>query len=300
MSKFSRLLHDKRILVSDGAMGTMLQNAGMPSGANPEEWGSRNPDVVKRISLDYFLAGSDMVLTNTFGVHPVKLGKSGIGDKVEELCGAAVRAARMAAEESGRADGLVVLSLGPTGDFLKPLGTLDPEDVGAGYRRAAAAALDAGADAACVETFTDAGEASLAVSAAAAAGLDVLATMSFDAGAAGFRTMMGVSPQDAARVLHDAGAAAVGANCGSLEMADMAAVIEEMAPHVPGPYVVHANAGRPELRGGSTYFPQQPADMGRAVAAVLKAGCSIIGGCCGTTPEHVRSIRAAVDAFLSG
>jgi len=278
-------------------MGTMLQLAGMPPGVCPEEWSRSHPDEVKNVSLQYFLAGSDMVLTNTFGIHPVKLDKFGLAGEVGELTRLAVELARRAAQEAGKPEGIVAMSLGPTGDFLKPLGTLDPDDVRGGYRRTASAALDAGADAACIETFTAVDEAVLAVEAVTASGLEALATMSFDKGPAGFRTMMGVTPAQAAQALRDAGAFAVGVNCGSISMAELPELLGEMSAVASPPFIIHANAGRPVLQNGRTVFPEAPAETARHVCGVIEAGARIVGGCCGTTPEHIRAIRKVVDAM---
>jgi 5-methyltetrahydrofolate--homocysteine methyltransferase len=299
MNRLKTALKSKKIIVSDGAMGTMLQRAGLPSGIAPEEWNRTQPDKVKNVSLQYFLAGSDMVLTNTFGGHPVKLGKFGLADEAEKLCRLGVELARKAADEAGKPDGIVAVSLGPTGEFMKPLGTLEPDEVKAGYAKAAKAAMDGGADAACIETFTAIDEAVIAVEAVAEIGLPVVATMSFDKGPAGYRTMMGVSPEEAAKKLKEAGAIAVGANCGSVEMADIPAIFKLMKKAVKIPFIVHANAGRPELRGNETVFPQSPEDIAISVPEVVKAGARIVGGCCGTTPEHIKSIRKAVDALRS-
>jgi len=304
MNRLKTALKSKKIIVSDGAMGTMLQSAGLPSGIAPEEWNRTQPDKVMNVSLQYFLAGSDMVLTNTFGGHPIKLGKFGLANEAEKLCRLGAELARKAALSAGRQDGIVAVSLGPTGEFMKPLGLLEPGEVKAGYAKAAKAAMDGGADAACIETFTAIDEAVLAVEAVTEVGLPVVATMSFDKGPgregstpSGYRTMMGVSPEEAAKALKEAGAIAVGANCGSVEMADMPEILKLMRKVVKIPFIVHANAGKPQLRGNVTVFPQSPEDIAVPMPEVVKAGARIVGGCCGTTPDHIRSIRKAVDAL---
>jgi len=297
MNRLKTALKSKKVIISDGAMGTMLQRAGLPLGIAPEEWNRTQPDKVMNVSLQYFLSGSDLVLTNTFGGHPVKLAKFGLAGETEKLCRLGAELARRAASEAGKPDGIVAASLGPTGEFMKPLGTLEPDEVKAGYAKAAKAAMDGGADAACIETFTAIDEAVIAVEAVTEIGLPVVATMSFDKGPVGYRTMMGVSPEEAAKKLKEAGAIAVGANCGSVEMADMPAILKLMRKAVKISFIVHANAGRPELRGNETVFPQSPEDIAIAVPEVVKAGARIVGGCCGTTPEHIKSIRKAVDTL---
>lgn len=298
MYRAEEILKTKQVLVSDGATGTRLQAAGLGPGDCPEEWNLSHPEEVQRVPAEYLAAGSDMVLTNTFGVHPVRLRRHGLEEKAAEFTGAAVRLALEAKARAGRPDSLVALSLGPTGEFLKPLGTLEWKEVKDGYVLAAEAALNAGVEACVVETFTSNDEAAAAVEAAVEVGLFVMATMSFDPAADGYRTMMGHTPEEAAIVLRDAGAGIVGANCGSVEMKDMVRIAGRMAEACGLPVLIHANAGRPVLKEGRTVFPQSPEEMAGPVPQVIKAGAVIVGGCCGTGPEHIAAIRRAVDAVL--
>ena len=263
------------VLVSDGAMGTELMRAGLSPGECPESWNADRPDDVRAISKSYFDAGSDMVLTNTFGASRWKLDKFDLADRQEELVSAGVKLA----VEGGDGKGIVTLSIGPTGEFIAPLGTLSPEEVKA--------------DGILCESMSAIEEITLGVEAAREAGLCALATMTFSKGPAGYRTMMGGSPAETAKALEEAGADVLGANCG-LGVEDMVHIVGEMREATAKPILVHANAGMPELKDGQTVFPDGPEEMAAKVLALHEAGAQIIGGCCGTTPDHIRRMAAAL------
>lgn len=287
-------LAKKKILVSDGAWGTMLQAKGLVPGSCTEEWNVSNPAAVKSVAQAYAQAGCDLVLTNTFGGTRVKLEKFGFGDKV-----AAFNEAGAKLSLEGAASAVIAASIGPTGEFLEPLGEMTAEQMEAVYSEQIAAILRGGVKALCIETMTATDEAACAIRAAKKLNpaVDVICTMTFDASPKGFFTMMGVSPTKAAEVLTAAGADVVGANCGN-GINNMIPIAAEFRKATNKPILIHANAGMPELVGGKTVFRETPDDMARRVKELVDAGANIIGGCCGTTPAHIAAIRAAVDKLL--
>jgi len=293
------------VLIGDGAMGTMLEAAGLAPGSCRELWNIEHPEQVIAVHRAYVEAGADIIETNTFfGGNRIQLGKWGLGERAAEFNEAAVKLARAAAcpacpersrgelSRGGGEEVIVSVSMGPTGEVLAPLGNLDPGPAADAFREQAEAAARAGADAATVETFFALEEIKLAIEAAAAAGLPVMATMTFEPGG---RTMMGVRPADAARALTDYGATVVGANCGT-GSERMLALAQEMMAATDRPIMVQPNAGLPRLVGGKTVFPETPEVMAEYAGRFAEMGVRIIGGCCGTTPEHIRAMAQRVKA----
>ena len=288
----------KRILVSDGAWGTMLQAQGLEPGRCPEFWNLEFPDRVRSVAAAYAGAGADVVLTNTFGANGITLGRHGLAARVRELNAAG---ARISLE--GAPGAIVAASIGPTGEFLHPLGDHSEqalEDVFAEQIRGIA---EAGVRVLCIETMVSVEEAACAVRAAraveaeAGAAFEVMATMTFGATSGGFRTVMGVDPARAVEVLSAAGADVLGANCGN-GVAGMVPLIGEFRKLTSKPLLVHANAGLPELVDGRTVYRETPEAMAARVPDLVAAGVSILGGCCGTTPAHIAAVRAAVDRLV--
>ncbi len=279
-------------VLGDGAWGTMLFAQGLPTGDAPERVCLERPELLTEIAALYLDAGAEVVTTNTFGANPERLALHGLAGSLEEICHAAVAAIRRAVGERAWVSG----SIGPTGKLLLPLGDLDPATARAGFARQAAALAAAGADLLCVETMTDLAEAELAVRAAceAAPGLPIVATMSFEATKRGFFTVMGVTPAKAAARLEAAGASAVGANCGDGDT--MAGIARELRAHCALPIAVRPNAGLPTLVDGALSHPETPEAMAARVPELLAAGVTLLGGCCGTTPAHIRALRRALDA----
>jgi 5-methyltetrahydrofolate--homocysteine methyltransferase len=276
------------VLVADGAMGTMLQAAGLPAGTPPELWNEENPTAVLAVHRAYVEAGADLLLTNTFGANRLKLSRYGLAEQVGALCRRAATIARQAAGP-GR---FVLGDLGPTGLLLEPYGQLTEAEARAAFAEQARALAEGGVDAILVETMADPAEARAAIAGAhEGCDLPVICTFSFDRGR---RTMMGAGAQ-ALAALWGEGLLCIGANCGySLE--DTLAVIKELHSLLPeAPLVAKPNAGVPRLgEDGQTHFDVGPAEMARFVPEYLAAGVRIIGGCCGSTPEHIAAIALAV------
>jgi 5-methyltetrahydrofolate--homocysteine methyltransferase len=290
---FQDMLSRKRVLVSDGALGTELAKKGLRPGECPELLNAETPDWIVEIARSYVEAGSDIILTNTFGGSPVKLARYGIGDRTEELNERGVRLAVEAA--GGRA--AVYASVGPTGEFLEPLGAMTEAEMTAAFGRQVRALASGGAQGVVLETMTDLGEIVCALRAVREhTNLPAVCSMTFDRGARGFATMMGVTPERAARELDAAGADAVGANCGT-GIADIIEITRLMRPHTRLPLWMKPNAGMPELVEGNTVYRESPEDFAARIPDLLIAGAAVVGGCCGTTPEHIRRVREAVDTF---
>jgi 5-methyltetrahydrofolate--homocysteine methyltransferase len=297
MAKLAEMLARKRVLVSDGAWGTELQARGLAAGECAELWNVDHPERVKALAAAYVEAGSDLILTNTFEGSPLALERHGLSGRAAELNAAGARLSLEAAAGSGV---LVAASIGPTGMLLAPLGTLTEAELERAFSVQIRALAAAGVRLFCVETMTAIEEACVAVRAARAVGrelglgLEVMATLTYERTPAGFRTVMGVDIPRAARDLEKAGADVLGSNCGN-GIEQMVPITAEYRRHTAKPLLIQANAGLPRLEGGRTVFRQGPADMARRVPELIEAGANIIGGCCGTGPEHIRAIREAVD-----
>ena len=285
------------VLISDGAMGTFLHAKGLGPGECPESWCVSHPDVVKGIAEAYVAAGSDIVETNSFGGSAFKLKMYGFAGNVREFN----RAAAALAREAVAGKGYVAASVGPTGHIVEEEGG----DVTSGqlydaFREQVTALAEGGADAICVETMSSIREAVEAIKASREnTTLPVICTFTFEPGAKGFRTMMGLRPDRAAKEAAAAGAHIVGANCGN-GIANMIEITRQMRAAVPGaPILVHANAGAPVVENGKTVFKETPEYMASRVKELIAAGANIIGGCCGTNPEHIAAMARAVRALAA-
>ena len=278
------------LLISDGATGTFLQQHGLEPGGCPEELNSSQPEVVREMARQYFEAGSDFVLTNSFGGSVYMQRKYGYGERVVEFNRLAAEHARSQAPE-GR---FVVGSVGPTGEFLEPLGPVSERDMYDAFTEQVKALEEGGADGVVIETMTAVEEAGIAVRAAREhTSLVVMATMVFDKGPRGFFTMMGVTPEQAVRAMQDAGAHVVGSNCGN-GIDNMVEIARRMRAETDGFLLIHSNAGIPAMREGQIIYPESPEYMAERFQELTEIGVNIIGGCCGTGPEHIRALAAAV------
>ncbi|MDR0385135.1 MAG: homocysteine S-methyltransferase family protein [Prevotellaceae bacterium] len=290
--RITEILKTGKVLVSDGAWGTALYLKGLMPGECPDEWSLTHPDEVEDIARSYILAGSDMVETNSFGANYYKLEHFGLQDMAEAINEAAARASRRAAGD----DKHVIASAGPTGKLLM-MGDVTEDDMYRCFKVQAMALEKGGADAVCIETMSDAEEATLAIRAVKEnTHLEIISTFTFEKTAQGeFRSMMGLTPVEAVRRAIDAGADIAGANCGN-GMERMVEIVREIKTAFPNVYIlVHANAGLPVNVNGEDVFPETPETMAAFVPQLLAAGANIIGGCCGTTPAHIKAIRRVVD-----
>lgn len=283
-----------RVLISDGAWGTFLQNKGLKPGECPELWAVERPADVKEIAQAYFAAGSDMVESDTFGGTSFKLEHFGLADRVAEINEAA---ARLSAEAAAEADGdkWVIASVGPSGQMLV-MEDVTEEELYNSFKEQVVALEKGGADAICIETMSALDEAGLAVKAVKEnTSCEAIVTFTFERNVNGdYRTMMGVSPEQAAEEMVEAGADIIGTNCGNgiERMIEIVKVMRATAPDTP--ILVHANAGLPKNVNGVDTFPETPEDMARQVGGLVEVGANIIGGCCGTTPAHIQAMKEAV------
>lgn len=291
MKKILAEVRTGKILVSDGAWGTFLQQKGLKPGECPEQWNVTRPNDVLDIARSYFDAGADMVETNSFGGSRFKLAKYGFEDKVFEFNKAAAEISRQAAGP----DRYVLGSVGPTGKLLL-MEEVTEDELYEAFKEQSMALEAGGVNAIMIETMTDLDEARIAVKASKEnTACEVFCTMTFEKIiGGGFRTMMGISPSEMAEALVEAGADLIGTNCGN-GMEDMIGMVKEIrSVNATIPVLVHANAGMPRLENGVTTFPETPDDMASRVKDIISAGANIVGGCCGTTPAHIGKVREIV------
>lgn len=276
-----------KVLISDGAWGTLLHKRGLQPGDCPESWNISHKSDVAAVAQGYVDAGADMILTNSFGGNPVKLAHYGLADKTAEFNEAAAAISREAAGENR----LVLASMGPTGVILM-MGEVSEEELYQGFYTQAKALQKGGVDGFCIETMSAIDEACCAIKAAkAATGLEVACTFTFEKTVTGeYRTMMGVAPAEMVEAVKEAGADVIGTNCGN-GIDGMIEIVKEIrSVDTTIPILVHANAGKPVLENGSTVFPETPEIMASKALELARAGASIIGGCCGTTPAHIAAL----------
>jgi len=289
MEDIISMLADGGVLVADGAMGTMLQRAGLPAGTPPEAWLLENPGPVCDVHRAYLDAGAHLILTCTFGATRPRLERKGYAERVAEINRRAVEIARQAA--NGRA--YVAGDIGPLGLFLAPLGPLSHEQAVGLFAEQAEALVAAGVDVLVIETMSALEEMRAAIEAAqqAARGLPVFATFSFDHHG---RTNMGVRPEQAAQELTALGVQAFGANCGATLDMTLGA-LEAMHATAPDAWLIaKPNAGLPRAQGREVVYDASPADMAAYARRFAAAGARVIGGCCGSTPAHIAAIAAAL------
>ncbi|MGI6082237.1 MAG: homocysteine S-methyltransferase family protein [Limnochordia bacterium] len=285
-TRFLATLERKKTLILDGAMGTMLLKQNPGDIECLELANLTAPAMVARIHEAYVSAGAELVETNTFGANPVRLARFGLADQASEINKRGVAIAREAVGEQA----LVLGSIGPLGELLEPYGDITLQTARSAFALQAEAFTEAGADACIVETMADLTEACLAVEAAVACGLPVIAQMSYEASG---KTFMGVDPVQAASRLVEAGADVIGANC-SVGPEQMLSVIETLRGSTPLPISALPNAGLPITTGTVTQWPLKPAEFAQWGLRLLEAGALLIGGCCGTTPDHISALTEAV------
>ena len=289
----------RRPLLGDGAMGTQLMLAGLEQGNCGEAWNLACPQRVLAIQRRYAEAGSDCILTNTFGGSRIMLNRHSNADKVVEINQAGVAIAR---EAFGGRPGYVIGDIGPFGGLMEPFGEFTETQVREAFEEQARALVDGGADAILIETQTSLEELTLGIRAAQQAGAAcIIGSMAYDVTLDGstFRTMMGVDPERAAECMEEHGAHVVALNCGTgmdMERAREAVARYRRASGLP--VMAQPNAGQPKLVAMKVIYDETPQQMGRGVAPLLEVGVNILGACCGSSPEHIRAFRGAMDGFL--
>ena len=287
-----------RVLLADGAMGTQLQQHGIEPGGSGEKWNIEKPDSIFLIQNEYVKAGSDCLLTNTFGASRIMLERHDLAEHVEKINMAGVNLAR---KSFGEKPGFVLGVIGPFGGLMEPYGEISQEDVFKTFSEQAHALQKSGVDAIIIETQTALEEIKLAIQAAKdAKALCVIASMAFDLNKDGkdVRTMMGVKVEQAAETLQNAGADILSINCGTgVNMKWAAKILKRFSKISDLPLMAKPNNGLPELVNMEVVYGQSPEEMVVGLEDVLEAGVSIIGGCCGTTPHHIGMMRTIIDKW---
>ena len=287
----------KGILLGDGAMGTQLQELGLKPGESSALWNLTEPEKVLEVQRAYVRAGADLLISNSFTASHLSLALSGLEGKTADINRAAVAIARKA---FGGSRGYVLGDLGPFGGMMEPYGTVTREAVFDSYLEQAEALLSAGVDALIIETQTSLEEMGAALDAVKKAGAPcVIASMSYDSvkDGADFRTMMGVSPEEAVRLMEQKGADVLGTNCGTgIDIGNAARIVKRYRMISSLPVMAQPNAGQPEIVGDNIVYRETPQQMSDGIDSLLDAGASVIGSCCGTSPAHTALFRKKIDA----
>lgn len=288
MANVKDLLASKTLMLSDGAWGTQLMKRGLKAGEAPDPWNLDNPEPVRQVAKAYVDAGSNIILTNTFGGTRIQLARHNEAARTAAINTAGVQISKQAAGAAA----FVFASMGPCGKMLM-MGEIKADEVSAAFAEQANAIKAGGADGIVVESFTDLDEIELAVKAAAATGLPVVASLTYDSGPDHTRTMMGVTPEQAADRLGPAGATVIGANCG-IGIDNYIVVARKYQAVWKGPIWIKANAGMPEMVDGRTCYNMKPEVFGQRAMELVNAGATIVGGCCGTGPEFITALKASL------
>jgi 5-methyltetrahydrofolate--homocysteine methyltransferase len=296
MENILKRLQRGEVIVGDGALGTMLIQRGLKHGDPPEVFNLTKPHILEEIASLYLKAGAEIVTTNTFGASPLRLKQFFMENETEEINRSAVEAVRKAVGDQA----YVSASIGPSALMLKPLGDADPEEIFSSFQRQVRALLAAGPDMICIETMTDPAEASLAIKAVRSldSSFPVMATMTFGETPKGFFTYLGASVKDAVGALEKEGANIIGSNCGE-GIEKMIGIARELRKSTQFPIAIQSNAGLPVKSETGLTYSETPDFVARKAVELLKAGVQIIGGCCGTGPDHIRAIRKTVDGYVA-
>lgn len=280
------------VIVADGAMGTMLFGSGLKPGECPERLNLDKPQILEEVARKYQQAGAEIIQTNTFGGSALKLADFGLADRTEAINKRAAEIVRSVVGNNAYVSG----SVGPSGKMLVPFGDTEPEALYESFKRQISGLLEGGVDVLCIETMTDLQEITQAIKAARdlSADIPLMTTMTFDPTPNGFFTMMGVGIARAAQVMEDNGADIVGSNCGN-GLENMIRIAIDFRQETGLPIIIQSNAGIPENREGRLHYPEDPEFFARKTNELIDAGVLVIGGCCGTTPEHIAAIRKTVD-----
>ncbi len=294
METLMEKLGRREILVSDGAIGSVLLSRGLPKVPCPESYNMSHTGVLTDIAKEYLEAGAEIIQTNTFGASPLKLKDYSLDEKTDTINRIAVEAVRSAVADNAYISG----SCGPSGKMLKPYGDIETEEMYENFHRQITSLISAGVDVICIETMTDINEALSAIKAAKniSSAIPVMATMTFDPTPRGFFTIMGTDIPTAVKMLSDAGADVIGSNCGN-GIENMIKIAEDFKAETEIPVIIQSNAGLPELKHGKIIYSEIPEFMAEKAIELAELDVSIIGGCCGTTPAHIRAIRNKIDSL---
>ena len=286
--KLQELLAENRVVVTDGATGTWLAERGeLLPGQPPELLNLSNPEAIRKVHQEYLEAGSEIILTNTFGANPFKLARLNLAEKTREINRQAVFLAR---EARGNTRALIAGDIGPSGELLAPLGNLSAKEISSGYQKVVSVLADSGVDLFLLETFSSVREAEIiAETVSKTSSLSIIVSLTFAIGKRGPRTLMGESPEDAARVFGNS-IFSLGTNCGG-DGRETITIISALKKYISLPLWAKPNAGRPRISEGKTVFPESPEDAAILAKELTDAGAKFIGGCCGTTPAHVKAIK---------
>jgi len=289
----------ERPLLGDGAMGTQLMLAGLEQGNCGEVWNLTHPERVMAIQRRYAEAGSECLITNTFGGSRIMLNRHGQSGNVSELNKAGVAVARQA---FGDRDGYVLGDIGPFGGLMQPFGEFTQDQVRDAFDEQAAALVEAGADAIIIETQTSLEELLLGIEAAKKAGAPcIIGSMAYDVTLDGstFRTMMGIDPERAAEFMEENGVHVVALNCGTgMDMEHARVAVERYKSVTNLPVMVQPNGGKPRLENMKVIYDETPEQMVKGLVPLLQAGANVVGACCGSTPDHIRAFRTVMDEYL--
>ncbi len=287
-------LKDGKVLVADGAMGSLLMQKGLKTGECPELLNLTNPDIFAEIATEYLNAGADIIQTNSFGGSILKLNDFDLGDNSREINEAAARIVSEVVNGKAYVSG----SIGPTGKMLEPFGDTTPGEMLDGFKIQVSGLISGGADLICIETMTDINEALLAIEASKLvdSSIPIMATMTFNKTGDEYFTMMGVSIEAAVEGLSNAGADILGSNCGN-GIDKMIEIAKKYKSLTDKTIIIQSNAGLPEIKDGKLFYPETPQYFAERANEMFKIGVSIVGGCCGTTPEYIKTIREYADLF---
>lgn len=292
MTNFFERLKQERVLVSDGAIGSLLFEKGLNPGDCPERFNLEHPEVLAEIAQAYLQAGADIIQTNTFGASPLKLSDYNLDDKTKDINQKAVEIVKQVVNSKTFISG----SVGPTGKMLLPYGDIEPTVMKENYKRQIGILIESGVDLLCIETMTDLNEAVIAIQSAREISSDIpiIATMTFDVIPQGCVTIMGHGLAKVCNKLEETGANVIGSNCGN-GTKNMITIAKEFIANSKLPVIIQSNAGIPTIIDDQIFYQETPEEFANFTKILIELGVSIIGGCCGTTPNHIRTIRQIVN-----
>lgn len=291
MKNILERIKNGEILVGDGAIGTQIQKYYSGDISVPELLNVEAPGIIERIAKEYFQAGADLIETNTFGGSGMKLADSQNSKRLEELNSAGVEIVKKITNGKSYISG----SVGPSGKMLEPMGDGNPEEIKNGFKKQIKVMIESGVDVVCIETMIDLEEAVLAINATreVSKSIPIITTMTFNKTPRGFFTIMGNNIESVSETLEKAGADIIGSNCGN-GFEKMVEIAKEFKEHSDLPIIIQSNAGQPVNKNGKIIYLESPEFFAEKTEELIEIGVSVIGGCCGTTPEHIKAMRDVI------